>query len=260
MVPPVKGRDFCYCSFLDNRQNIQYYCVMKVWCLFEQSGTFKKEFKSFGIDAIDVDILNEFGETDRQIDLFDAINKAYDGQPSIFDEIRQEDLIFAFFPCTRFTEKVPLILKAGLKQMVNWDDATRLEYSRKTMREINDYYQLVCKMWLVCIRNRFRLVMENPANTTHSLATFFPIKPTIVHPDRSKYGDYFTKATQYWFLNIEPKYNFFLEDLQTEHVAVLDKVRKGNHASRYVLRSMISPVYANRFIREYLLEESYTTI
>lgn len=46
---------------------------MKVHCLFEQSGTFKNEFKKLGIDAIDYDIQNEFGETDRVIDLFSQI-------------------------------------------------------------------------------------------------------------------------------------------------------------------------------------------
>ena len=59
----------------------------KVWCFFEQSGTFKNEFKKLGYDAIDVDIQNNFGETDYQIDLFAEIENAYDGKPSIFDKI-----------------------------------------------------------------------------------------------------------------------------------------------------------------------------
>lgn len=42
-------------------------------CLFEQSGTFKNEFKKLGIEAYDYDIQNEFGETDYQIDLFAEI-------------------------------------------------------------------------------------------------------------------------------------------------------------------------------------------
>lgn len=39
----------------------------KVWCLFEQSGVFKNEFKKLGYDAVDVDIQNNFNETDYQI-------------------------------------------------------------------------------------------------------------------------------------------------------------------------------------------------
>lgn len=51
----------------------------KVWCLFEQSGTFKNEFKKLGYDAVDVDIQNNFNETDYQIDIFSEIEKAYEG-------------------------------------------------------------------------------------------------------------------------------------------------------------------------------------
>lgn len=42
-------------------------------CLFEQSGTFKNEFKKLGYEAYDYDIQNEFGETDYVIDLFAEI-------------------------------------------------------------------------------------------------------------------------------------------------------------------------------------------
>ena len=44
-----------------------------VHCLFEQSGTFKNEFKKLGIDAEDYDIQDEFGETENVIDLFTEI-------------------------------------------------------------------------------------------------------------------------------------------------------------------------------------------
>ena len=43
---------------------------MIIHCLFEQSGTFKNEFKKLGYLAYDYDIQNEFGETDFLIDLF----------------------------------------------------------------------------------------------------------------------------------------------------------------------------------------------
>lgn len=59
----------------------------KVWCFFEQSGTFKKEFKKLGYEAVDLDIQNNFGETDFQIDLFAEIENAYNCKPSIYDKI-----------------------------------------------------------------------------------------------------------------------------------------------------------------------------
>lgn len=46
---------------------------MKVHCLFEQSGTFKNEFIKLGHEAKDYDIMNDFGETDCVIDLFEQI-------------------------------------------------------------------------------------------------------------------------------------------------------------------------------------------
>lgn len=60
----------------------------KVHCFFEQSGTFKNEFKKLGIPAFDYDLQNHFGETDHQIDLFAQIENAYEGKPSVFDTIR----------------------------------------------------------------------------------------------------------------------------------------------------------------------------
>lgn len=44
-----------------------------VHCFFEQSGTFKNEFKKLGYDAEDYDIQNEFGETNHITDLFAEI-------------------------------------------------------------------------------------------------------------------------------------------------------------------------------------------
>lgn len=74
----------------------------KVHCFFEQSGTFKNEFIKLGILAEDYDIQNNFNETDHVIDLFAEIEKGYEGKESIFDNITQDDLIIAFFPCIYF--------------------------------------------------------------------------------------------------------------------------------------------------------------
>ena len=47
--------------------------INKAHCLFEQSGTFKREFIKLGIEAEDYDILNNFGETDHVCDLYKEI-------------------------------------------------------------------------------------------------------------------------------------------------------------------------------------------
>lgn len=77
----------------------------KVYCFFEQSGTFKNEFIKLGIPSEDYDIQNNFGQTDHVIDLFAEIEKAYDGKASIFDNITSDDLIMAFFPCIYFSQQ-----------------------------------------------------------------------------------------------------------------------------------------------------------
>lgn len=48
-------------------------------CMFEQSRTFKNEFKKLGYNAYDYDILNDFNETDYLIDLYSEIEKEYAG-------------------------------------------------------------------------------------------------------------------------------------------------------------------------------------
>lgn len=49
-------------------------------CMFEQSGTFKNEFKKLGYEAYDYDILNEYGQTDFKIDLFKEIRGGITGK------------------------------------------------------------------------------------------------------------------------------------------------------------------------------------
>ena len=126
--------------------------INKVYCLFEQSGTFKNEFRKLGIDAEDYDILDDFGQTDNQIDLFAEIDKAYEGEPSIFDEIDSMDLILAFYPCTRFQAKIPLGFRGQLPQQKKWDDIKKLKYSMKLHQELHDLYMRICKLFIIATR------------------------------------------------------------------------------------------------------------
>lgn len=59
--------------------------------MFEQSGVFKQEFLKLEIPAFDYDIQNEFHQTDFVCDLFEEIDKAYVGDPSIFDTVESND-------------------------------------------------------------------------------------------------------------------------------------------------------------------------
>ena len=124
---------------------------MKAHCFFEQSGTFKNEFKKLGFEAYDYDILNDYGETDFQTDLYEEIEKAYEGEPSVFDGIEHEDLIIAFFPCIRFQCKIPLGFRGEMHQQAKWTDVQKLEYAMKLHTELHDLYMRLCKLCLVCI-------------------------------------------------------------------------------------------------------------
>ena len=126
--------------------------INKVYCLFEQSGTFKNAFKELGINAEDYDILNDFGQTDHQIDIFAEIDKAYEGEPSIFDNIGKMDLCLAFFPCTRFQSYNACNFQGKNHGMKDWNTSQKLEYSMKLHEELHRLYILLCKLFQISLR------------------------------------------------------------------------------------------------------------
>ena len=228
---------------------------MKVHCLFEQSGTFKNEFRKLGYEAYDYDIQNEFGETDFVIDLFAEIRGGYEGKPSIFDKISQDDLILAFFPCTRFEAKIPLSFRGQSTQQKKWNDVQKLKYSMTLHSELHELYTLISEMVIVVKERNLRMVIENPYTQPHYLTTYWCLKPTLIDKDRTRMGDYYKKPTQFWFINIEPKQNLVFEPLDYVETRVIGTVTGTENTSRKTERSMMHPQYANRFIRQYLIEQ-----
>ena len=222
---------------------------MKVYCLFEQSGTFKNEFKKLGYDALDYDIQDEFGETDYVCDLFVDIEEAYENRESIFDDITQNDLIIAFFPCIRFEDQIQMAFRGTQYQMKNWNYEQKLEYDLKLHKELSNLYELITKLAIVCLRRKIPLIIENPYSTTHYLVKYWAIPATIIDMDRTVRGDYYKKPTQYWFIGIEPKQNMVLEAYTINNKKTIEQVHNKTE------RSLIGPEYANRFIREFILEE-----
>lgn len=218
-----------------------------VHCLFEQSGTFKKEFEKLGIHAEDYDIQNEFGETDHVIDLFSEIRNAYNDEPSIFDKIKEDDLVMAFFPCVRFEVQIIMGFKGTQSQMINQSDERKLEYDLRLHEELSELYGLITKMAIVCLRRNIPLIIENPYSTQHYLTRYWAIEPEWIDMDRTKRGDYYKKPTQYWFINCKAKHNFVLEpqELVPDHLNV-------EQTASHTERSMISPDYARKFIKEFI--------
>lgn len=233
---------------------------MKVHCLFEQSGTFKNAFKKYGIEAYDYDIQNKFGETDHVIDLFKEIEGGYQGKPSLFDKINSDDLIFAFFPCTYFSDQGLRHLACTAYQYRNYSIEQKCEVAIKRHKELDLFYEKLNKLVIICQRKKIKLIIENPLNTSglHYLTNFWCLKPDLIDKDRTENGDYYKKPTQYWFIGLEPKNNLVFEPLeQVESMQPMRYMTNKNPLGidRKTARSMIHPQYADRFIRQYILDE-----
>lgn len=179
------------------------------------------------------------------------------GGASIFDKIKENDLIFAFFPCTYFQTYNWINIPCHNYGTRNKSDEEKLEYSRNRFVTMANFFDVLAKLCIVCLRKKTKLVFENPDSNRHILTEFFPLKAKVIHKDRSKYGDSFRKPTQYWFINFEPKNNFIFENIQSTEIKIISKYKNGrqNVVTDQVQRSIITPVYANRFIREYILDE-----
>ena len=232
--------------------------INKVFCLFEQSGTFKNEFIKLGVLAEDYDILNDFGQTDHVIDLFAEIRGGYEGKKSIFDNMTEDDLILAFFPCTRFEAKVPLWFRGENYAQRNWSDYQKLETSMRMHEELHELYVMLCKMVIVCINKGLRLVIENPYMQPHYLTSYWCIKPTIIDKDRRENGDYYEKPTQYWFIDCKPEDNLVFEPIEYVKQRIITRTKKGENTTIKTERSMIHPQYARRFIKQYILDGENT--
>lgn len=136
--------------------------INKAHLLFEQSGTFKRAFLALGIPAFDYDILDDFSETDYKIDLFAEIESAFDGKPSIFDHFTPDDLLFAFFPCIRFENQIMLFFRGQANQQKDYSLEQKMIYDMQIMDELHRYYDLVNKMFIICIRGGCVLLWKTP--------------------------------------------------------------------------------------------------
>ena len=227
----------------------------KVHCFFEQSGTFKNEFIKLGIPAEDYDIQNNFGETDHQDDLFKAIEDAYDGKPSLFDNIVggvDNDLIIAFFPCIYFCDASTNLFRYSNK---NYAKLSIREKTDKILKRGNDrqyFLSLLTKLVCVCIEKNIHMVIENPFNGETFLKTNFVLPPTFVDKNRVLRGDFFVKPTAYWFINFEPTYGF-TEQCDKKARTIYGTKGSGQAGLCGEERSMISPDYARNFICDFIL-------
>lgn len=224
----------------------------KVWCFFEQSGTFKNEFKKLGYEAVDVDIQNNFGETDHVADLFQAIEDAYNNKPSLFDNIGGGDLIMAFFPCIFFCESNTINFRLDVSNYRKLDLRGKTEKILKRSESRDYFFQLATKMVCVVIEKDLRMIIENPYQAQSYMCNNFILPPTIIDKDRTLRGDYFKKPTGYWFVNCT---NTVGKSVQRDKER--KTIRRCKSAPNQGLcseeRSLISPDYARNFICDFIL-------
>ena len=231
----------------------------KVHCFFEQSGTFKNEFIKLGIPAEDYDIQNNFGETDHTDDLFAAIETAYEGGASLFDNITKDDLIMAFFPCIYFEAMSMMAFSWGCTNYRKLNNVEKTEKIIERAKNRTEFYLLLLLKFVKVVTEKgLRLIIENPWNEQHYLKQGNFVKnPDLVDKNRTLRGDYFVKPTAYWFFNCKPTYGKSIQQ---------DKERKTIQSSRGSKqaglcseeRSMISPDYARNFICDFVIGKAQT--
>ena len=228
----------------------------KIHCFFEQSGTFKNEFKKLGYEAYDYDIQNNFGETDYVVDLFAEIEAAFDGGGKIFNAIGKDDLVMAFFPCIYFES---LSMMNFSWTAINYKKKTKLEALDLIIKRAKDRYDMYVRLLKLCgcVEQRgLRLIIENPWAMQHYLKQGnFLQSPSLVDYDRSMRGDAFKKPTAYWFFNCEPTHGRSFQPRKAESVLSKPGAKNGICSEE---RSMISPDYARNFICDFIIGKKQT--
>lgn len=231
----------------------------KVHCFFEQSGTFKREFLKLGIHAEDYDIQNNFGETDHVLDLFSEIEKGYDNEPSIWDNIKTDDLIIAFFPCIYFNATSQILLSFTCRNYRNMTWKEKTDYILDRVEKRERFYKLAVKMLATAGGRNLRLIMENPWNEQTYLKANFPMSPTIIDNNRRMRGDCFVKPTAYFYVNCTNTYGRSLQkDKKKKRINETPQSKVPGLCSAE--RSMIHPDYARNFICDFIIgkEQAHT--
>lgn len=228
----------------------------KVHCLFEQSGTFRDEFRKMGFEAFDYDINDELGKTDFRIDLFSEIEAAWEGKPSVFDGFNPEDFLMAFFPCVYFCHYSQLEFLGANSRWTHCNTPMdrRLATIVGRERKRSLYYTRLLQLCWICERKNLRMVVENPRSATHYLDKNFPNQyAPYIDKDRSRRGDRFRKPTQFFQVNCKLSDGFTLDPYQGEIMQVNDAKKSGKAGECSLERSTMTSTYARHFIEDKIL-------
>ena len=98
----------------------------------------------------------------------------YKGEPSIFDKITKDDLILAFFPCTRFEQQILLWFRGDSKQQKNNTDIEKLKTDLQLHKELSHNYALITMLAIIVLKKGLRMVFENPLLEPGDFRQFLP--------------------------------------------------------------------------------------
>lgn len=225
-----------------------------VHLLFEQSGTFKREFRELGFTAFDYDIQDNFGETNYVVDLFAEIERAHNYEMSMFDAMGSDDLIMAFFPCIFFCQASMSAFTYTYNNYSKMNIREKTEAILKRSADREHFYTLLIKLFGIVLERNLRMIVENPYSGQHYLVLpqNFVMPPTFIDHDRTRRGDYFKKPTAYWFVNCEPTHGETFHSPK-ERKTVFTAKGSGSAGLCSEERSLISPEYARNFICDFII-------
>lgn len=239
---------------------------MNFHCLFEQSGTFKNVFKEYGHNAWDYDILNDYGQTDYVIDLFKEIENEYENiangtkYKTIFSDMQPDkDFIIAFFPCTYFSDMNEMIFKAVSVNGQNFKNNIPLKHIERLLKRNNDrayFFELFIKLCFVLQELKLKTIIENPSSPIYRnyLELYSPYRPNWREKDRTLFGDYFRKPTNFFAINFELKESFIMydEELNKKSIKSRKRVKKVVVETNQRKRSEITSRYVRNFYKRFL--------
>ena len=203
----------------------------KIHCFFERSGNCKNALKELtGSENIfDYDI-TKTPEVDYQIDLFNEIENGF-----LNIDIKQNDLIIAFFPCTYFST-------------LNYLVFLRLtpEEKQKRKNKQKEYFYKLQKLCDFCNNNKIDLLIENPdhGNYINNKINQLKMKKLSIS-DRTAFGDQFIKSTQFLY-NFDLAVKFPIIELNT-----YTKTKKIKETHGFE-RSTIEPLFFKNFFNTYI--------
>lgn len=212
-----------------------------VHCLFERSNTFRDALRRAGYNAISYDIEKE---ADIIVDIFREIVNWQLERSSIFDKMQENEIVFAFFPCTYFSNQSCLNSRGDSWSMKNWSVLQKTNYAIKLATKRAAYFIFLNNLIQIAYAKNLKLIVENPAHDNY-LNRYLPrVYEKIAIRNRAKYGDKFEKPTMFLFFNCAPAFNLLQENNK--------KIEKRIDKTYGFERSRLEPEFADFFIQSFI--------